>query len=203
MDRLVSLLSSRDWKVRDKAEAELANLGDVAEGRLLKLADAAGDPEVRARAHSALERIAGMRKLGPTRVTLSLKDATPQEVFVELGRQGGVPIEAFRPSLWRQRDWPKVTLDLADEPFWSAVRQACAKSGLRPLYEGGDGTPGRVVLLVDVVGDMTAPAAFSSSFMVLVNSLTKVPDFLADEGQPRAASGSSCSSRLSRWRWRT
>jgi hypothetical protein len=119
-------------------------------------------------------------------VTLALKDATPQEVFAELARQGGVPIEAYRSSLWRQKDWPKVTLDLADEPFWSAMRQVCVKSGLRPLYDGGDGAPGRVVLLADVVGDMTAPAAFSSSFMVLVNSLTKVPEFLADEGPPQA-----------------
>src|SRR5688500_2670065 len=67
MERLVALLSSRDWKVREKAEAGLAELGDVAERRLVELAGATGDAEVRARARAALERIAGMRKLGPTR----------------------------------------------------------------------------------------------------------------------------------------
>jgi hypothetical protein len=72
------------------------------------------------------------------------------------------------------------------------VRHVCMKTGLRPLYEAGDGGfagPGRVVLLADVVGDMKAPAAFSSSFMVLVNSLSRVSGFVAEAEEGEEAGG--------------
>src|SRR5437773_2103341 len=56
---------------------------------------------------------------GPTRVTLHLKDAAPQAVVAELSKQAGVSI---RLQLWGEEDRKKpVTLDLEDQPFWTAL----------------------------------------------------------------------------------
>ena len=104
--------------------------------------------------------------MGPTLVTFHLKDATPQAVFAELSRQGHLPIVPLRESLWRQPT-RSPSLDADDEPFWSAMRRACAEFGVRALFAGGEDEPGRIVLTRDPTGEMTSPAAFCGSFMVM------------------------------------
>ncbi len=181
----IARLGDHDWKVRTLAEDKLAEMGDAIEPRLHRLIVETADSEVRARAEVALRRIEMMHRLGPTLVTVRLDHAAPQAAFATLATLGRVPIVPLRESLWRQRDWPPLTMDLVAQPFWAALRQVCAAEGLCPLFAGGEGEPGRIVLALDAPGEMARPATFSGSFMILATSLSRRPagpDAPADGG---------------------
>lgn len=186
---LADELEHDDWRRRDVAEARLARLGEDprsgVEAMLRQLVANTDSPEAGLRAQAVLEHIAAMRRLGPTRITARFEKATPQDVFAELSRQGDIPILPLRENLWRQRDWPAITLDLRDEPFWGALRRACSATGLRPIPTGGDGNePVSIRLLADVIGDMARPVSFTGSFMVLASTIQRRPDFAAPAGAP-------------------
>ena len=71
---------------------------------------------------------------GPTRVTLHLKDATAQAVVDAFSQQSGVPLrllffeEAAPP--------PKYTIDIENQPFWTAFSELCRKLQLAPQLAG-------------------------------------------------------------------
>jgi hypothetical protein len=161
IDRLVRQLGHPAWRVRERAQESLTELGFGAEPRLRELLRSPIDSQARLGVQRALERTAADRRLGATLVSLHVKAAAPQDVFAELARQGQVPIAPLRDNLWSQRNWPAVTMDVTDRPFWDVVQKVCVAEGLRPLYAGGDEELGRIVLSADVTGEMDKPAAGS------------------------------------------
>ena len=90
--------------MREQAQDRLTSLADVAEPRLRQFISTTDSAEARARAQTALLQMASARKLGPTLVTLHLKDAAPQAVFAELARQGHIPIAPLSEGVWRQAE---------------------------------------------------------------------------------------------------
>lgn len=188
VDALLADLSSGDWRARDRAVGRLADLGEAVENRVRRFARDARGEEARDRARAVLARLAADRRMGPTRVTLHLRDATPQAAFAELARQGGLFIRARRESLWRERDYAPLTLDLVEVPFWEAAKAVCAATGLRPMFEGGHGGDAlQLVLVPDATGEMTGPVAPAGQVTVLVDSLIRRPP--PDGGDPAAAAG--------------
>ena len=53
------------------------------------------------------------------------------------------------------------------------MRRVCAAEGLRVTFAGGDDQAGRFDVVKDVLGEMTTPAAFSGSFMVLATGCSR------------------------------
>jgi hypothetical protein len=155
----------------------LVDLGTAAEPRLRELLEAPLDSQTRLGIQGVLAQMAADRKLGPTLVTVRAKAVPPKDVFADLSRQIHLPIGPQNESLWGQREWPPVTLDLVDRPFWDALRQACAAAGVRPLFAGGDDEPRRIVLAVDVTGEMKSPSCLTGAFMVMATGVTRRPTF--------------------------
>jgi hypothetical protein len=65
------------------------------------------------------------------------------------------------------------------------MRQACAATGLRAHFAGGDDQPGHIELISDVTGEMKSPSCVSGSFMVLATDVRRRPTF--DPPAPGAA----------------
>jgi hypothetical protein len=151
--------------MREKAQDRLADLGLAAEPRLRELLRSPIDSQSRLGVQRVLERMAAERRLGPTLVSIHVRQAAPRDVFAELARQGQVPIAPLRDNLWAQREWPPVTMDVTDRPFWEVVRRVCVAEGMRALYAGGEEEPGRIVLSADVTAEMDKPAVSSEELV--------------------------------------
>lgn len=167
IDALVAQLSHDDWKLREKAQQELARFGPAAAARLEALLAEANDPELRARAEGVLEQIARNDATGPTFVTLRLKEATAAEAFDDLARQAGAKVETQPPALFQRQDLPRVTIDVERQPFWEVMRQVCAACRLRPERSGG----GKLVLTADDGSWARRPFVTSGPFLVTANEL--------------------------------
>ncbi len=102
-------------------------------------------------------------------VTLHLKDASPQSAFRDLGRQAGCVFVVNPADIWAQ-SLPALTLDIDAEPFWSAAKQLCAKSGLYPFYLERR----RITLIQSGKGWMDGPTLVSSGFLVLASQATRI-----------------------------
>jgi hypothetical protein len=75
-------------------------------------------------------------------------------------------------NLWGQKDWPNVSIDIEQKPFWPALREVCDKIGLRPQNMGGD----RGLGLVQSGGGndiMDAPVYLDGPFMVIATGATE------------------------------
>jgi hypothetical protein len=173
IERLLSQFLSDNWRLREQAQDGLAAMSQAAEPRLRQFVATTPNAEARARAQLVLNQIASLQKLGPTLVILHLKDSTPQDAFEQLSRQCGLPIVAQGENLWRRVNQPSITLDMTDEPFWAAMRRVCTTFGLRAIFTGGDEEPGKITLIRDTAEEMSSPAAFNGSFMMLATSLAR------------------------------
>ena len=83
-EALAKQLSSTDWRERRNARETLIRLGDDAKSLLETLIQSAADEETRHQAQEALLQIEQNRTLGPSYITLHVKDARPEEVFAEI-----------------------------------------------------------------------------------------------------------------------
>src|SRR5436309_805952 len=99
IEKQVALLGSRNWKVREKAQDRLVDLGSAAEPRLRELLDGPIDSQTRLGIQRALGQMAADRKLGPTLVTIHTKAAAPKDVFADLSRQIHLPVGPQNPAL--------------------------------------------------------------------------------------------------------
>jgi hypothetical protein len=173
IERLLAQFLSDNWRVRDQAQDGLAAMSQAVEPRLRQFVRTTSNAEARARAQLVLNEIASLRKLGPTRVSLHLKDAKPQDAYAQLSRQCGLPIVPQGENLWRRASQPSITLNLTDEPFWAAMRRVCTTFGLRAIFTGGDEEPAKITLIRDTADEMPSPAAFNGSFMMLATRLER------------------------------
>jgi len=132
-DEWLHRLASDDWHERQKAVDELVRLGRDAHPLLEELLRDGAAGEVRKNLERAIDQIEYNRLLGPSRITLHVKDAAPREVFAELSRQCFAPLPTAPSGLWDEGEWPKVTLDLDRRPFWQVMRQLGERVGVQYL----------------------------------------------------------------------
>lgn len=136
--KLLADLASDTWTVRQRAQESLVQVGPAALPMIGAMLAQATDPEVRNALMSARERINRDRILGPSFITIHLKNASPREVFEQLSRQCFADLKPFPENLWEQQKGPAVTLDIEHEPFWKAINQIAASTGVS-LNHYGDG----------------------------------------------------------------
>jgi hypothetical protein len=123
-------LSSPEWRERRTARETLVRLGDDAVPTLQSLVQSAPDEEARHQAQEALAQIELNRTLGPSYITLHVKDARPEEVFAEIARQCHAPLTTYPDNLWSQGNFPALTMDVDRKPFWEIVPGICQHFGV-------------------------------------------------------------------------
>jgi hypothetical protein len=183
VELLVKRLGHPDWRTRDKAQDELAAMGEAVEADVIDRLRVSLDSQTNLGLQGVLAQLAAQRRLGPTLVSVDFKDATPQDTFAELSKQSHIPIQPLCENLWRQREWPTVTLKMKDRPFWEVMRAACMAVGTRAVFAGGEDEPGRLLLTRDSFGEMPSPVSFSGSFMVLATKAARRRPVTDDQKQ--------------------
>jgi len=129
-DSILRQLDSPDWRQRVKARDLLIDLGEEGKPFISDLIRRATTDEARNYAEAALARIDENRVLGPSFITLHLKDAAPAAVFAELSRQCFAPLTTMPDNLWETGGFPKLTLDVDHKPFWEVAPGIFSKLGV-------------------------------------------------------------------------
>jgi len=173
LDRLIGQLASDSWRQRQEAEDQLIQYGPQAAGRLQELTRRSEDEEVRTRAQSALALIEENRLLGPTVITLHVKDASAGAAFTALAAQAGLDLVLDPPELWQQLGSPKVTIDAERSDYWVVLRDLCRQAGVEP--ELSDNSVEAMKLhLTQGSGDWCSfPAVASGTLLIAADSLTR------------------------------
>jgi hypothetical protein len=122
---LVAQLGSDDYRAREAAGKALLAHGDRALPALKAALNAVEDPEAHRRVEVIVQRLEAERLVTPRRVTLKASNKSPKDVVAQIARQTGYAIE-----LDGAGDDVKLSLDLADVPFWEAVDRVCIAAGL-------------------------------------------------------------------------
>lgn len=137
-DQFLERLASPEWRVRRDAQAQLVRGGEDAKPFIHDLIERARTEEARKNAQAALAQIEENRLLGPSYITLHVKDAPASQVMADISRQCFAPLPTIPENLWKQESFPKLTLDVDHEPFWKVMPDVCQKLGVdfRP-YSGG------------------------------------------------------------------
>lgn len=120
-DEILRHLNAGDWRQREQTVHRLVELGADARPVLKDLARRNLDFEARKNIELALARIEESRLMGPSRITLHVKDATPGQVFASLSRQCGAPLPTWPDKLWEESNWPRLNLDYDRKPFWEVI----------------------------------------------------------------------------------
>ncbi len=127
---LIAQLSSDDWSARQAAQDQLVAAGSRAVDALRAAIDQSSDEEVRQRGSAALALIAENDAVGPSMITLHEKDVLPRQLFADLSKQSGVNLEPYPSELWDMRQWPTVSIDIDNQPFWTAMRALTDVTGI-------------------------------------------------------------------------
>src|SRR5207248_8750645 len=133
--RLVEQLADPDYRKREQATEQLRRLGPAALPALRAAADHP-DPEVRRRARDLVPGLEIDVALAPKRVTLKAADQTPRQLLDLLQDQSGYKIDVFGAVPTQ-----KVSVDVADVPFWEAVDAVARESGLVLMPTNGPNGP--------------------------------------------------------------
>ena len=121
-------LASDVWQDRQHAADELVRMGEDARPIIKELLSRPiADIDVRTRLETVRSLIDDNRILGPSYITIHLKDADPKVVFEELSRQCYTDLKPFPENLFDQKDLPKVSIDIDRQPFWTAMAQLSGK----------------------------------------------------------------------------
>ena len=138
VETLVAQLGDPQWALRQSAQDQLIAMGQSVIPRLRQVAKETGNDEVRQRAEAAIAEINEITLTGPSLITMHVKDMPVRDAFAELSRQAGATLQPMPTELWDLKTWPKITVDLNREPFWSALRTMGAQAGveLRQWSEG-------------------------------------------------------------------
>lgn len=166
-------LSDPNWRLRDNAVVKLLELGDSIESQLVDFARNTESAEARERIVRIQAKLVDRHRLDPTLITLNVEKMIPKDVFAAISRKGHFPIMARRESLWEDRPFDLLDLNLVDRPYWEAVKIVCERSKLKPVFEGGDAGAARITLVPDQTGDMSSPHTVAGSFLVVLNTLTR------------------------------
>lgn len=165
----VADLGADNWKKRQAAQETLVRFGDQAVPRLRQLAQAADDEEIRTRAGAALRQIEENAQVGPTTLTLHVKDAPAKAVFAEIATQARCEFPTFPPNLWDANPGTPVTLDLDRVNFWTGFKEVCQRTGLYPMQGGNDR---RMTLQQNANNtNWNGPSVVSGPFLVVANRI--------------------------------
>ncbi len=131
---LLKLLESRDEAERDKAEAELVEIGSAALGQLPTVTvDTAEEMRARLnRVRKKLEKAAAESILVGSRVTIS-GEMKLSEALAELEKQTENKLLDFRDQFSQPQLDPALKLELDDVPYWNALNTVLEQAGLQ-LY---------------------------------------------------------------------
>jgi hypothetical protein len=135
---LIQQLSADAWTQRQAAQKQLIELGEAARDPVRKALDTAGDDETRVRAQAVLAALDEKRVVGPSIITIHMKDAAPREIFAELERQCGAPLEVSDPRFWDNPPANRlVSVDVDRQPFWDAMDTISTATGMRIMRSSG------------------------------------------------------------------
>ena len=123
MPDLVRGLADADWRKREKFAAELARVGEPARPALDELVRTTTNPDVRTAAQNVLREIDDNKLVGPSFITLHLKDAPQQQAFAELGKQAFTTLKPYPDNLWGEGTGATVSIDVDRQPFWVVMRR--------------------------------------------------------------------------------
>lgn len=140
---LIRSLGSDSFRERQRADDELMRLGNAARNQLEE-ALAAGDPEVRLRVESLLERLKVGQLWAASQVFYRTEEETASTILRDLGQQTGNRI-LVGDQYGKFHDGP-VKLSYEAGPFWEVIDDLCRQSGnhVRPHYDTRQ--PGLVVV---------------------------------------------------------
>jgi hypothetical protein len=135
---LIQQLSADVWTDRQAAQKQLIDLGDAARGPVRQALDVATSEETRVRAQAVLAALDEKRAIGPSIITIHMKDAAPRDIFAELERQCGAPLEVSDPRFWdRPPANRRVSVDVERQPFWDAMDTISAATGVQIARSSG------------------------------------------------------------------
>jgi hypothetical protein len=101
----------------------------------------------------------------PTRVTVQLQNVPQKAVFDEIARQSGQTFATQPANLWEKNPGPAIAVDLKDQPFWVAMKEACGKAGISLKYATDTAEP-RVILARDNQDWTAYPTVSNGPFLV-------------------------------------
>jgi hypothetical protein len=171
IDAAIKDLSADTWKERQTAQETLVSFGEDAIALLRPLIDRTKDEEVRTRAGAALRQIEENAQVGASIVTLSFKDAKPQQVFAEIAQQARCEFLLQPRNMWTTRAFPAITINMERANFWTAFREACNKAGVSPVTWGNQ--RGITLQPHGAQVQWNGPTCYSGPFMIVANRIYK------------------------------
>ena len=116
------------------------------------------------------------KALSATPITFKCENMPALKALAEIGKLAGYKIKPGYDGWFQQgRNSPRnVTVSITNQPFWAAVREVCARSGVN-LYRGGNEdyiglAPGNY----GGTGMMKSSASIKGPFMVCVNGVRRI-----------------------------
>ncbi|HEY7117932.1 MAG TPA: hypothetical protein VH475_15200 [Tepidisphaeraceae bacterium] len=107
-----------------------------------------------------------------TTVTLKFDKAPQKDVFDQLARQAGQEFVTQPKDLWTASPGAPISIDLKDQPFWVAMKEACGKAGISLKYATDTANP-QVVLCRDNQDWTKYPTLASGPFLVSLIGLER------------------------------
>lgn len=126
--KLVEKLSSDDFKTREAAHKALLEMGESAREALRSAADSE-DVEQRLRARSILDELARRDLWEPSRVTLHVRESPVLDVFREIERQTGNPVNWDRSPRSIDR---RISIDFDKRTYWEAMDEVTRAGQVAP-----------------------------------------------------------------------
>jgi hypothetical protein len=130
--KLIKALGDDDYRVREQAGRELAQLGEKVLPQMRAALHTTDSPEVQRRLAVLIRKLDHDRLVTPKTVTVKLKDTTVKSAFEEIARQTGYKIEytAGGRRMWGGDDAElKHTFEFENMPFWVAVDKVASTAG--------------------------------------------------------------------------
>ena len=101
----------------------------------------------------------------PTLITLKLDNAAQKNVFDELAKQSKLEFLTLPKNLWETKPGAAISIDVTDQPFWLAMKDACGKAGISLKYATDTAEP-KIILTRDNQDWVSYPTVASGPFLV-------------------------------------
>ncbi|CAN5443709.1 hypothetical protein BH10PLA1_BH10PLA1_22430 [soil metagenome] len=140
-EKLLAALSSDDWKQRQQAADAMAELDTSFLPRLKDAVDAATDVDLRNTLLAAIKRLDERTLIGPSLITLNVKNAPAVDVVKALASQLSFDL------LSDNTEWlndVRVTLSADRKPFWAVMKSLSPQWPVRVIINNNDA--GRLTL---------------------------------------------------------
>jgi hypothetical protein len=136
-EQLIQQLGEKDYRKRDAAMKALEALGAPALPALRKARDSK-DPEVRRRLDDLIPALETAVILTPKRVSLKMTKKPAKDILDEISKQTGYKLEMWNGG--NNGEQPLYSFQFDNLPFWDALDEVCAATGLviQSGYYGDD-----------------------------------------------------------------